>query len=229
MKKMKKFVTTLVCLVVAIATLSACTTTGNGNTKPTEDPKPTTTTAEPTQEPTATQEPTQEPTESVTTEPSTPEGDVIVQLYEPVGSIQEINPSYLKSNFDTFYGAYELGLADIVEDGHTLYQLTFKGHNFDVCTQSGEIYNIDIYFFANEYYNSTQIYIYINGVGSVMNVDFIPLFYNQTKHCFVGYTYSSGEEANSYNAYDGLYEMYYAPEANTWIRESVADPSIYGF
>lgn len=230
MKKMKKIIATLVCLVMAIATLSACTaTTGNGNTKPTEDPKPTT--VEPTQDPTTepTTEPTQEPTESVTTEPSTPEGDVIIELFEPVGTIQSADPDALKSNFDTFFGRFELGPADIVADGHTLFQLTLKGHNFDICTQSGEVYNIDIYFFADEFYNTTQIYLYINGGEGVMNVPFIPLFYNQTKKCFVGYTYSDGEEAGSYIAYTGLYEMYYAPEANAWIRESVSDPSIYGF
>ena len=135
----------------------------------------------------------------------------------------------MKSNFDTFFGMYELGLADIVADGHTLLQLTFKGHNFDICSQSGEIYNIDLYFYANEYYNTTQMYFYLNGQDGPVNVDFIPLFYNQTKHCFVGYTYSDGDEAGKFIAYPGLYEIYYAPEANTWVREQVADPSIYGF
>jgi hypothetical protein len=226
MKKMKKIIATLVCLVMAIATLSACTaTTGNGNTKPTEDPKPTT--VEPTQEPTT--EPTQEPTESVTTEPSTPEGDVIIELFEPVGNIRTEDPTYFMSNFDTFFGSYELSPADIVEDGHTLFQLTFKGHNFDVSTRTGEIYNVDIYFYANEIYNNTQIYLYINGEGRPLNVYFIPLFYNQTKKCFVGYAFDEAGEAGTFTVRDGLCEMYYYPSADGWVFDPVTDLSIYGF
>lgn len=228
--KIKKLIVAILGLSMIVTSFSACTSTGNN--KPTTEPteKPTeVVTIEPTVTEEPTTEPTQEPTESVTTEPSAPEGDVIIELFEPVGTIQSADPDALKSNFDTFFGRFELGPADIVADGHTLFQLTLKGHNFDVCTQSGEVYNIDIYFFADEFYNTTQIYLYINGGEGVMNVPFIPLFYNQTKKCFVGYTYSDGEEAGSYIAYTGLYEMYYAPEANAWIRESVSDPSIYGF
>ena len=224
MKKMKKIAATLLCLGVAISILCACSSTSNGGEQPVEEP-----TTKQTEAVTETTETTTELTESETTESETQEGDVIIELYEPVGKIQDVDPNALKSNFDAFFGYFELGPADIVADGHTLFQLTFKGHNFDICTQSGEVYNIDIYFYANEIYNTTQIYLYINGEGTEMNVDFIPLFYNETKHCFVGYTYSSGEEVGSFNAYPGLYEMYYAPEANTWIRESVSDPSIYGF
>ena len=222
MKNMKKIAATILCLGVAISTLCACSSTGNGGDQPVEEATTKQTEAV-TEAPT-----TEETTESETTEPDVSEGDVIIKLFEPVGNIQDVNPDYLKSNFDTFYGMYELGPADIEEDEHKLFQLTFKGHNFDVCTQSGEIYNIDFYFYANEYYNTTQIYFYIDGEGSEMNVDFIPLFYNQTKKCFVGYIYSIGED-DSFNAYTGLYEMRYEPKLNTWIPESVSDPSIYGF
>lgn len=224
MKKMKKIAATLLCLGVAISTLCACSSTNNGGEQPAEE-----TTTKQTEAVTEATEPTAELTESETTEPETQEGDVIIELFEPVGKIQDVDPNALKSNFDAYFGYFELGPADIVADGHTLFQLTFKGHNFDVCTQSGEVYNIDIYFYANEIYNSTQIYIYINGEGADMGIDFIPLFYNQTKKCFVGYTYSDGEEAGTFTAYTGLYEMYYVPEVNDWVRESVSDPSIYGF
>ena len=194
MKKMKKIAATILCLGVAISTLCACSSTSNGVDQPVEE-----TTTKQTEAVTEATEPSTELAESETTEPETTEGDVIIELFEPVGSIYEINPDYLKSNFDTFFGMYELGLADIVADGHTLLQLTFKGHNFDICSQSGEIYNIDLYFYANEYYNTTQMYFYLNGQDGPVNVDFIPLFYNQTKHCFVGYTYSDGDEAGKFD------------------------------
>ena len=224
MKKMKKIAATLLCLGVAISILCACSSTSNGGEQPVEEP-----TTKQTEAVTETTETTTELTESETTESETQEGDVIIELYEPVGKIQDVDPNALKSNFDAFFGYFELGPADIVADGHTLFQLTFKGHNFDVCTQSGEIYNIDIYFYPNEYYNITEIYLYINGNEGPMGIDFIPLFYNQTKHCFVGYTYSEGDEAGSFSSYPGLYEMYYVPEVNDWIREPVGDLSIYGY
>ena len=224
MKRMKKIAATLLCLGVIISTLCGCSSTGTGGEQPAEE-----TTTKQTEAVTEATKPTTEFTESEITEPETTEGDEIIELFEPEGNFRGVNPDYLKSNFDTFVSHYELSRADIEADGHTLYELTFKGHNFDVSSQSGEIYNMDIYFFGNEIYNVTQIYFFINGKGTIMGADFIPLFYNQSKHCFVGYTYTTNDETGGFKAYDGLYEMYYVPEANEWVREPVADLSIYGF
>jgi hypothetical protein len=224
MKKMKKIAATLLCLGVAISILCACSSTSNGGEQPVEEP-----TTKQTEAVTETTETTTELTESETTESETQEGDVIIELFEPVGNIRTEDPTYFMSNFDTFFGSYELSPADIVEDGHTLFQLTFKGHNFDVSTRTGEIYNVDIYFYANEIYNNTQIYLYINGEGRPLNVYFIPLFYNQTKKCFVGYAFDEAGEAGTFTVRDGLCEMYYYPSADGWVFDPVTDLSIYGF
>ena len=133
MKKMKKIAATLLCLGVAISTLCACSSTSNGGEQPVEEP-----TTKQTEAVTETTETTTELTESETTESETQEGDVIIELFEPVGNIRTEDPTYFMSNFDTFFGSYELGPADIVADGHKLFQLTFKGHNFDVSTRTGE-------------------------------------------------------------------------------------------
>lgn len=224
MKKMKKIAATLLCLGVAISILCSCSSTSNGGEQPVEEP-----TTKQTEAVTETTETTTELTESETTESETQEGDVIIELFEPVGNIRTEDPTYFMSNFDTFFGSYELGPADIEADGHKLFQLTFKGHNFDVSTRTGEIYNVDIYFYPNEYYNTTQIYLYINGEGRPLNTFFIPLFYNQTKKCFVGYAFDEGSEAGTFTVRDGLCEMYYYPSADGWVFDPVTDLSIYGF
>ena len=78
MKKMKKIAATLLCLGVAISTLCACSSTDNGGEQPAEE-----TTTKQTEAVTEATEPTIELTESETTEAETPEGDVVIELFEP--------------------------------------------------------------------------------------------------------------------------------------------------
>ena len=92
-----KIATILLCLGVAISTLCACSSTGNGGDQPAEE-----TTTKQTEAVAETAETTTELTESETTESETQEGDVIIELFEPVGNIRDIDPVPLKSNFDTF-------------------------------------------------------------------------------------------------------------------------------
>lgn len=61
--------------------------------------------------------------------------------------------------------------------------------------------------------------------GRPLNTFFIPLFYNQTKKCFVGYAFDEGSEAGTFTVRDGLCEMYYYPSADGWVFDPVTDLS----
>lgn len=232
MKKMKKIIATLVCLVVAIATLSACTSTGN--TKPTtEDPKPTETqpTEVVTTEPTVTEDPTIEPTTepSVTAEPSvsSTSNDIIpLWDFDVEEQVRQVDPESWFTDFNNTTFIYiPLLTTDRKIGESTLFQLAdpyFNARTFVLKRDPEDVdgTSVEIYFLAGPD-NSGAISIEINGESNV--VSFMPLFYNQSKGCLAGYMrYSEGDVR--------FVELYWSSVLGKYMAyDDTFDPSLYGF
>lgn len=210
MKKMKKLVATLVCLVMAIATLSACTSTGN--TKPTEEPtaKPTEVvsptenpTDTPTQEPTVPTDPTDEV--PVTTEPTTVESEgELIPLWNPVVeatglTIQQVfeqNPIdqwFVPGSYDTTIGMYfQPTPTDRMVNGRELYQWR-KPWNAEtvtlIDTGTGNTVEAEFYFFK---YDDGSSLSYIEAGGSSESLTFLPLWYDSGEHMLIGFWKNAG-------------------------------------
>ena len=191
MKKISKVVATIICLVMAIASLSACSTgTGTGNDKPT-----TATTEKPTEEVTVT---TTEATTEVTTEPTTtvePTNtqsgeDEIIYLFDYgfTSQIKNMDPSTIAGDFYSTIAPY-MSVCEIQSsDAATVYCLAIDS----VPRDTFELSNI-----AGTTSASVGVLLVVTNPGIVTtsfnttedsdSMDFVPLFYNATKHCFAGY------------------------------------------
>lgn len=226
---MKKGLATLLCLVMTFGILSGCSK-ANTDSKPTEDSVDTSieesTTEGPTEEPTT--EPTEQPTESVTE----PIGDVIIPLYYSgkESEIRQVNPAdfYDYSNFTMyFYPVTPAGRT--LDNGFELNTINY-GTRFvlsadPISGQTGT-YDVDIYFYCGDL--DTMMYMMYYEVGDTNGVldSFIPMWYNETKGCLVGYNRLNEDGEISYV----LYEVYYNPIRNNLSRSQVVeDPSLYGF
>ncbi len=236
MKKMLRFVATFTCLIMAIATLSACTA-GTGNNKPTEEPsKPTevvttTPTVEPTEEPTV--EPTTEPTTTAepTTEPAAQAE--IIPLWNSMtveGAGLTINQllsdtppaNWFTSEFVSTIGRYWYW-ADTGRkvNGNTQYQLVIPGEVNIVLSDPGTEgveRSVEIYFLAA---SDNSVVTYFDAEGSTATTMFLPLYYNTGKKCLVGYWVNSGATT--------LVECYWNTYSDSYICLDVEDPSLYGF
>lgn len=226
---MKKGLATLLCLVMTFGILSGCNK-ANTDSKPTEDSVDTSieesTTVGPTEEPTT--ESTEQPTESVTE----PVGDVIIPLYYSgkESEIRQVNPAdfYDFSNFTMyFYPVTPAGRT--LDNGFELNTINY-GTRFvlsadPISGQTGT-YDVDIYFYCGDL--DTMMYMMYYEVGDTNGVldSFIPMWYNETKGCLVGYNRLNEDGEISYV----LYEVYYNPIRNNLSRSQVVeDPSLYGF
>ncbi len=228
MKKIKKSLAVVLSLIMAIAVLSACTST-EATQKPTEeDPKPTeevvttTTEVEPTEEPTATTEPTEEPTTTVAT--PEPEGDVIIPLWSYTSDMLAVPNDYATlSQFDMnmFISYYDLVVADETYYSTELLELSGINEEFRVveCT-SGEVCDVDFYISADEY-NRPCIWI-VNDGNYFYNNNLIPLYYNQTSNCFVAYKIDRETETVK------VVEVCFDTALGILIETTVDDPSVYG-
>jgi hypothetical protein len=250
MKKIKKSLAVVLSLAMVITMLSACTSTGNSDktaeeptsrptesvttTEPTEEdsPKPTeeVVTTTPTQE--VTENPTQTPTEEPTVSVTEPVGDVIIPLYYSgkESEIRQVNPAdfYDYSNFTMyFYPVTPAGRT--LENGFELNTISY-GTRFvlsadPISGQTGT-YDVDIYFYCGNL--DTMMYMMYYEVGDTNGVldSFIPMWYNETKGCLVGYTRLDEDGEISYV----LYEVYYNPIYNNLSSSQVVeDLSLYGF
>ena len=237
MKKMLRFVATLICLMMAIASFSACTT-GTGNNKPTEEPsKPTeeVVTTTPTVEPT--EEPTVEPSVEPTTEPTTTEpaaqaeniplwnlttvddaGLTINQLLSETPPANWFQMEFM-SSIGRYWGWISTGRTI---NGGQLYQLE-KPWNLSNIVLSDPMaentdHNAEIYFLVT---SDTTSETYFEIDGSTTTAQFLPLYYNTGKKCLVGYWMNGGATT--------LVECYWAAEIGDFVMISVEDPSLYGF
>ena len=232
MKKMKKIAATLLCIGVAISTLCACSSTGNGGEQPVEE-----TTTKQTEAVTEATEPSTELTESETTEPETPEGDVIIPLYceyreteirpllnttRPVDDVTNLN------NFDMFC-YYFYPVTPTGNDWNGLPTNTIgAGTTFSLASALHPETRTDVslYFFAGGADdNKTSICFDSNGTTGATD-GFIPLWYNQTTGYLVGYSVTEDNGVISYS----LREIGYSLVGKTLeSHDLTSDPSIYGF
>ena len=186
------------------------------------------TTAEVTTE--ATAETTEGESEVIESEAS--QDDVIIPLYYSgkENEIRQVNPAdfYDFSNFTTyFYPVTPAGRT--LDNGFELKTISY-GSTFTLSADPidgvDESFEVQIYFYCGDL--DTMMYEMYYEVGDTSGVmdSFIPLWYNQTKGCLVGYNRLNNEGEISYV----LYEVYYSPIMGSLSRsQAVDDSSLYGF
>ena len=230
-----KIAAILLCLGVAISTLCACSSTGNGGDQPVEESsKPIeeeTTTVEPTEEPTV--EPTTETTTTAepTTEPAAQAE--IIPLWNSMtveGAGLTINQllsdtppaNWFTSEFISTIGRYwywsDTGRK---VNGNTQYQLVIPGEVNIVLSDpgtEGAERSVEIYFLAA---SDNSVATYFDAEGSTATTMFLPLYYNTGKKCLVGYWVNAGATT--------LVECYWNTYSDSYICLDVEDPSLYGF
>lgn len=249
-RKVKSLVATIVCLAMTIVMLSACTSngsTGNNETqKPTSTETPTAT-VEPDQQNSTTDPVTTDPTESPTATAEPQQGEVIIPLFpeENREQIYQMDPIELLkfSNFYQMFNIHGSGKIDYVVDGlaggelelltndyfNNSYEISAPPSDSSSTTHPTTIYvsqsmNNQI---TNDPNSPVVLVFYIDGakVGASMG-NFVPLYYNETRHCFVGYLIDFNESTGEAEGFR-LVEKYY--NGNYWPVVDVADPSLYGF
>ena len=219
MKKMKKIAATLLCIGVAISTLCACSSTGNGGEQPVEEP-----TTKQTEAVTEATETTTEATTTTTEETTEAQaGDVIIYLYDYWADVKNMPPEKVASDFYNTIAPY-MPLSTVTEDADanmTVYRLTIDGvpqASFILGNGGDSSTEVEVYLCISTAGASTTSFNTSTGNSSI---DFIPLFYNQTKKCLVGYS--------GYNSSNpGFSEAYWDDVLRTSITVPV-DPSLYGF
>ena len=183
--------------------------------------------------------------EEVTTETTeeVPEGDEIIPLYkaEYEEEIRKINPLDLLY-FDHFSQYFPLTSAKEDEQGRKLYQLE-NGNSFDLTYDDFDLAvgyglegidpktttTVEMYFISD--FNLTIRAESDENSAKINN--FVPLFYNQTKGCLVGYKITAGN--NPAESEVKLSEVHHGyTEALSFGQDSTGamieiDPGEYGF
>ena len=226
-KRMKKAVTTIISLAVAIAMLSGC---GKENTKPsTEEPtnKPTevVTTTEPSVEPT-TPEPTEEPTVEPTQEPTT-----VVPVQNTItGFFQTQWANDVRKNPDVLFTyeeyMYRCGVmpTDVTLGDFQLEELSKHRNPFTIAADpildSSETYSVNFYVYNN---SGTLGCCFQCGDNPIQYLSFYfaPVWYNESKGVIVGWM----PEGGTYK----LVELYFDVEFYEMNAYGVQDMSEYGF
>ena len=210
MKKIRKTVSAVLCPVLAVVTLAACAGKTDNGTDDLND----VTNEEVTEE--------SEPTE--TTEEELSGEVVIIPLYDSAyeSDILSSSPDSFKS-FSTF-GTYcpFHSTQETTVNGDTFYQLdTVNSVTLKSAPTDGErsTYEAELYFWHREDTDLLVVTCEGDGIKGGGFVDFVPLFYNQTKGCFAGYSFK--DEAT-------FTEYYYSKDVGRFIIVD-ADPSEYDF
>ena len=215
-----KIAAILLCLGVAISTLCACSSTGNGVDQPAEET--TTKQTEAVTEAPTTEETTEETT--TTSEPTDTQSgeDEIIYLFDYgfTSQIKNMDPSTIAGDFYSTIAPY-MSVCEIQSsDAATVYCLCVES----VPRDTFELSNI-----AGTTSASVGVLLVVTNPGIVTtsfnttedsdSMDFVPLFYNATKHCFAGYY---GYNTNN----PSFREVYW--DAGLAVPVDV-DPSLYGF
>ena len=236
---MKKVLATLLCLVMTFGILSGCSKT-NTDSKPTEASVNSSTEESATEEPTTA--PTEQPTESVTTEQ--PGEEVIIPLFpeENRDQIYQMDPMALLK-FDQFYQMFNIhgsGKMDQGEGGIELLTNDYLNRSYEVSNapsnSSRTTHSITIYIkqsMNNQIVNNSDgpltFTYYVDDVEVLSSGRFIPLYYNETKQCFVGYWYTLNQSTGEAESYTFV-EWYYNGESTPMVGVvDVAGSSLYGF
>ena len=194
-------------------------------------------------------------TESITTDSTAattvsdnqPGEEVIIPLFpeENREQIYQMDPIELLKfgNFYQMFNIHGSGKTDYVVDGLAggeLELLTndYFNNSYEISAppsdSSSTTYPTTIYVsqsmnnqITNDPNSPVVLVFYVDGakVGATMG-NFIPLYYNETRHCFVGYLIDFNESTGEAEGFR-LVEKYY--NGNYWPVVDVADPSLYGF
>lgn len=222
---MKKRIATIVCLTLTITMLSACT---NGNTgsdsKSTEDPKPTEE-VKPTEveEPTVTEETTP-------TEDPVPAKDEVVEFFWDE-EIKEVDPEKLYSvgNYMRYVDMRETDECEFNLSDYQMHELADYGHSFEWSTEDSSMtIEIEMYlFFIPLSDTEEQLGVMLVRPGKAhLVLPFVPLMYNETKKCLVGY-YSNGE--GGYSLAEYYYDYVQDFEDDVTLNRKDVNPEVYGF
>ena len=218
---MKKAITAIISLVVAIAMLSGC---GTENTKPTtEEPtnKPTevVSTTEPTKT-VPTEEPTTEPTQEPTTVP--PAQKTITGFFQTQFADDVRNNPTVLFTYDEYIYRCSVYPTDVTLGDFKLEEL--KSRNpYSIASEPilnlNETYSINFYVFNS---SGTLGCCYRYGENiEYLPFAFAPVWYNESKGVIVGWT----PEGGTYK----LVELYYDVNCNEMMAYGVQDMSDYGF
>ena len=223
---MKRFrvLAALICSMMVLTSLSACT--GN-NGKPAEESS---VTAADTVETSSSEEPTGESSEVSETE--APDQGEVIPLWNPVtvnGTEVTINQLLVKDSLnDMFSKGFLLGVShywpfagtDRKVDDSTLYQLTMPWNIQELIVTDKDGNNpveVNFYFYGDEGESTTT---YIEAGEASEKTTFLPVWYDSSKKCVVGYYRSGG-------VWD-LVELYWDSNAGYSSTKLVEDPSVYG-
>ena len=246
-RKVKSLVATIVCLAMTIVMLSACTSNGNTGNNPAQEPtstETTTATVEPDQQNSTTDPVTTDPTEAPTATAEPQQGEVIIPLFpeENSNQIHQMDPMQLLT-FSEFYQLFNIsgsGKMDQGEGGIELLTNDYLNRSYEVSNapsnSSRTTHTITIYIkqsMNNQIVNNPDgpltFTYYVNDVEVLSSGRFIPLYYNETKQCFVGYWYTLNQSTGEPESYTFV-EWYYNGESTPMVGvEDVTDSSLYGF
>ncbi len=227
-----KIAAILLCLGVAISTLCACSSTGDGGDQPAEETTTKQTEAV-TEAPT-----TEEISESETTttaEPQQTEGEII-PLFPASSSdqIHQLGPLEFAqySNFISLVNAYDSGkvYGTAADDNVAapLYTTDYVNRSFELGypQSNGTAITVTLYYVGpvpgmglEDSHVFSNVYYEIEGGETGTLVNFEPLYYNSTKQCLIAYMRKAGEWS--------LYEIYW--DGSYFTTQPIEDLSLYGF
>lgn len=222
---MKKILT-LTCLLLAIASVSACAGT-DGSVEPSEEPAKTTEeVTEPTEEPVA--EPTEESTTEATTEEASEDELIVLWNTMTVDAcettisqvLSETSPAdSFNKGFLDFIGRYWFwDNLDQTDEGRLFhFQTPWNLETIVLSNPSDENsdQNVDIYYLET---SENSVITVFDADGTKATTQFLPLYYNPGKKCLVGYWVDSGATS--------LVECYWASDSFSMIE--VEDSGVYG-
>lgn len=191
-------------------------------------------------------------TESITTDSTAattvsdnqPGEEVIIPLFpeENREQIYQMDPMEL-IKFSQFYQMFNIhgsGKMDQGEGGIELLTNDYLNRSYEVSNapsnSSRTTHTITIYIkqsMNNQIVNNSDgpltFTYYVDDVEVLSSGRFIPLYYNETKQCFVGYWYTLNQSTGEAESYTFV-EWYYNGESTPMVGVvDVADSSLYGF
>ena len=191
-------------------------------------------------------------TESITTDSTAattvsdnqPGEEVIISLFpeEKREQIYQMDPMEL-IKFSQFYQMFNIhgsGKMDQGEGGIELLTNDYLNRSYEVSNapsnSSRTTHTITIYIkqsMNNQIVNNSDgpltFTYYVDDVEVLSSGRFIPLYYNETKQCFVGYWYTLNQSTGEAESYTFV-EWYYNGESTPMVGVvDVADSSLYGF
>jgi len=215
-----KIAAILLCLGMAISTLCACSSTGNGGDQPAEET--TTKQTEAVTEAPTTEEISESETTTTVEPTDTQTDDAIIPLYDYIyaDQIRQMSPESVAGDFFNSIAPY-MSVCEVQSSPDaTVYCLAIDSVPHDTF----ELSNV-----AGTASASVGVLLVVSSegiVGTSFNtstgesdsLDFIPLFYNSTKKCLVGYSgYNTGNP--------GFREVYWDVVHAVPVD---VDPSLYG-